>query len=101
VGAIFAKIFRDFAQIFKYSAQIFNKSKLLGVRLHLRHLHHCRNRKMNTIAIGDLTSCHEAKYFKRALVVCELLTTLLAFGTGRVEGSDTPEFDARFNANCS
>jgi len=37
----FAKIFRDFAQIFRDFAQIFNKSKLLGVRLHPRLLHHC------------------------------------------------------------
>jgi len=34
LGAIFAQIFRDFAQIF-------NKSKVLGVRLHPRLLHHC------------------------------------------------------------
>ena len=41
LGAIFAQSFRDFTQIFRSFAQIFNKSKLLGVCLHTRHLHHC------------------------------------------------------------
>jgi len=41
LGAIFAQIFRDFAKISRDFARIFNKSKLLGVRLHTRLLHHC------------------------------------------------------------
>ena len=60
LGAIFARIFRDFAQtfrdfvrifkdvakIFRYFAQIFNESKLLGLCLQPPHpclLHHCIN----------------------------------------------------------
>jgi len=41
LGAIFAQIFRDFAQIFRDFAWIFDKSKLLGVQVHPRLLHHC------------------------------------------------------------
>jgi len=40
-STIFAQIFRDFAQNFRDFARIFNKSKLVGVRLHTRLIHHC------------------------------------------------------------
>ena len=42
LGAVFAWIVRDFAQIFRDFARIFDKSKLLGVCLHPRLLHHWR-----------------------------------------------------------
>jgi len=48
----FAKIFRDFVQIFKDFARIFDKSKLLGVRLHPRLLHYWLH---NTISQWFLT----------------------------------------------
>jgi len=38
--ASFAQIFRDFSQVCRDFARIFDKSKLLGLRLHPRLLHH-------------------------------------------------------------
>ena len=50
--------FQDFAQIFRYLSRIFDKSKLLGVRLHLLHpclLHHCRCLQPTNCPHVDLT----------------------------------------------
>jgi len=49
LGAIYARIVRDFAQILKEFSQIFDKSKLSGMRLHPRLLHHCHRTSVNSI----------------------------------------------------